>query len=241
MPIDWLVLSAALVSGLMGGMHCVAMCGGIATGFSALSQGGAAWAIAVQSNLGRIGGYTLAGALVGGLGHGLLSVLRLPWLGWGLRLVVGLSLIVLALRLLGQSRWLPRLATPGQSLWLWLRPLQQRLLPARTISHRVLLGMIWGWLPCGLSLSVLSVAWLQANARDGALTMLAFGLGTLPVMLPLTWSGQRLSGWLQRRFLRQLAASFILTAGVITISAPWLMHLPALHGTLRALGCLPAH
>jgi len=239
-PIDWLVLSAALVSGLMGGLHCAAMCGGIATGFSAIARGSQSWALALQANLGRIGGYTLAGAIVGGLGHGLLSVLRLPWLGLALRLLVGLLLIGLALRLLGIGQRFAQRFTPATLLWSWLRPLQQHLFPANTVLRRLLLGLLWGWLPCGLSLSLLSVAWLQASARNGALTMLAFGIGTLPVMLPLTWSGQRLSGWLQRSPLRYLAACFVFTSGLLTLSAPWLMHLPVLHSTLSALGCLPA-
>jgi len=239
MPIDWLVLSAALLSGLMGGLHCAAMCGGIATGFSALSPSAAPWASALQANLGRIGGYTLAGAVVGGFGHGLLSVLRLPWLGFTLRLLVGLALIVLALRMFGRGRWFNQLPGPGMQLWAWLRPLQSRLVPANTIPRRLLLGVLWGWLPCGLSLSLIGVAWLQASARNGALTMLAFGLGTLPVMLPLTWSGQRISGVLQRPLLRHFAAALVLGMGLMTIAAPWLMQLPALHGALSALGCVP--
>ena len=52
--------------------------------------------------------------------------------------------------------------------------------------------MLWGWLPCGLSATVLLAAWLQASAVHGALLMLAFGAGTLPAMVPLTWSGARI-------------------------------------------------
>jgi len=136
MPVDWLILTAALVSGLTGGLHCAAMCGGIATGFSSLSQSSTPWATALQANLGRIGGYTLAGAIVGGVGHGLLSVLRLPWLGFTLRLLVGLALIVLALRLMGWGRWFNTLPSPGTHLWVHLRPLQSRLLRIKLESAR---------------------------------------------------------------------------------------------------------
>ena len=84
------------------------------------------------------------------------------------------------------------------------------------------------------------MAWLQAHPRNSALTMLAFGLGTLPVMLPLTWSGQRMGRWLQRPALRTALACVVLAAGLLTLSSPWLMRIPALHGPLAALGCMPA-
>src|SRR3546814_12567738 len=67
-------------------------------------------------------------------------------------------------------------------------------------------------------------AWLQADARNGALTMAAFGLGTLPMMLPLTWSGARMRLWLQHGRWRITAALLILLAGLLTMAAPWLMH-----------------
>ena len=105
--------------------------------------------------------------------------------------------------------------------------------------RRIALGGLWGWMPCGLSVGLLTVAWLQASAAGGALVMAAFGLGTLPVMLPLTWSGARMNRWLQRRALRNALGGVVLGAGLLTLSAPWLMQVPALHGPLAALGCRP--
>ncbi|MFZ2752547.1 MAG: sulfite exporter TauE/SafE family protein, partial [Lysobacteraceae bacterium] len=78
---------------------------------------------------------------------------------------------------------------------------------------------------------------LQASALHGALTMAAFGLGTLPIMLPLTWSGARLGQRLQRGGVRIAAGALVLSAGLVTLAAPWLMQVPALHGVLSALGC----
>jgi len=238
MPIDWLTISAALLAGLLGGAHCAAMCGGIATGFSAMSPRGG-WLTALESNLGRVGGYVLAGAIAGGLGHGIVRVARLDWLMFGLRMLVGLVLVVIALRLLDRHGRLGFLPRPGAGAWPLLRPLQRRLLPADTALKRIGLGVLWGWLPCGLSTSLLAVAWLQASAFNGALTMAAFGLGTLPVMLPLTWSGARLGRWLQQPGRRMVVASMVLLAGLLTLASPWLMRIPALHGTLSALGCQP--
>ena len=253
MPIDWLTLSAALLSGLLGGAHCAAMCGGIATGFSAMSARGRApmsqeegrqerptrggWVPAVEANLGRVGGYVIAGAIAGGIGHGIVRVARLDWLTLGLRMLVGAVLIVVALRLLDRRGRLGFLSRPGAGIWPMLRPLQQRLLPADTHVKRIGLGVLWGWLPCGLSTTLLAAAWLQASAVNGAMTMAAFGLGTLPVMLPLTWSGARLGRWLQQSGRRTAVAMIVLLAGVLTLAAPWLMKAPALHAVLSALGC----
>lgn len=235
-PIDWLTLLAALLAGLTGGVHCAAMCGGIATGFS--SMGPRDLRYVLEPNLGRVLGYTIAGAVAGGIGGGIVSVARSDWLMFGLRMAVGLVLVIAALRLLDRRGRLAFLARTGGGLWNRLRPLQNRLLPADTHGKRIALGVLWGWLPCGLSTTLLAVAWLQADARNGALTMAAFGVGTLPTMLPLSWSGARLQSWLQHRGWRTAAALVILAAGLLTLATPWLMRMPQLHPLLAALGCM---
>lgn len=235
MPVDLLVLGAALLTGLLGGVHCAAMCGGIATGFSVHSRG---WLAALQPNLGRVAGYAIAGALVGGLGGGLLGIARLPALGPAMRALAGLVLVVAGLRMLDRKGRLPRFSGgPGNRLWRALQPLQRRLVPADTAGKRIALGMLWGWMPCGLSTTLLATAWLSASATHGALTMAAFGLGTLPVMTSLTWAGARIGQRLQRGALREVAGLLVIAAGLLTLAAPWLMRLPAMHGVLLALGC----
>ncbi len=237
MPIDLIALGAALLAGLVGSVHCVAMCGGIATGFAPF--GGdrkTAWRVALTTNLGRIGGYVLAGLIVGGFGHGLVALFRIEPLMFALRALAGLVLILIALRALGLAGRFRALSAAGDVLWAMVRPLQARLLPADTFARRFGLGMIWGWMPCGLSGTLLTVAWLQASAPGGAAIMAAFGLGTLPAMLPLSYSGAR---WVARPAQRRLAGVLMLLAGLATLAAPWLMQVPALHDALAALGCLP--
>ena len=239
MPIDWLTVAAALLAGLLGSAHCAAMCGGIATGFSAMSRS-SGWLPAIEVNLGRVGGYVVAGAIAGGLGAGIIHVARLPWLAVGARALVGLVLIVVGLRLLRGNARPSAIGRLGARFLGGLRPLQRRMLPADTALKRLGLGMLWGWLPCGLSTTLLLAAWFESSALNGALTMAAFGLGTLPVMLPLTWSGARLGRWLQQPGRRRLAAALVLGAGTATLAAPWLMgSVPALRGALAALGCQP--
>ena len=202
MPIDLMVLVAAFASGLLGTVHCAAMCGGIATSLSTGQRDGL-W-MAALPNLGRVLGYALAGAIVGGIGGGLLGIARIPELGIAMRALVGIVLVIAGLRLL--------------------------------------LGLVWGWMPCGLSTTLLAAAWLQASAAHGALTMAAFGLGTLPMMIPLTWAGARIGQRLQRGGLRSIAGTLVIAAGLLTLAGPWLLHAPVLHRVLEALGCrsLPA-
>ena len=234
---DWLTIGAAFMAGLLGGAHCAAMCGGIATGFQALSAR-SGWMTAVESNLGRVSGYVLAGAVAGGLGQAIIQASRLHWLLVGSRMLVGLVLVVAALRLSGVLGVMaPRWA--GASAWRLFAPLQRRLLPIDSRSKRIAAGMLWGWLPCGLSTTLLVAAWLQASAWHGALTMAAFGLGTLPVMLPLTWSGARLGRWLHDPIRRNAAAAAVMLAGLATLAAPWLANAPGVGRILSALGCLP--
>jgi sulfite exporter TauE/SafE len=239
MPIDWLTLGAALLTGLVGSGHCAVMCGGIATGFSAMAPG-AGWRYVIEPNLGRLLGYAAAGALAGGVGRVVVDVASLPWLPVALRVATGLVLVVAGLRML----WPDAARSGGASLqggiWRWLRPLQRGLLPANTSTKRLALGALWGWMPCGLSTTLLAAAWMQADARNGALTMAAFGLGTLPVMLPLTWSGLHLGRRLLRGSSRRVLGTLVVAAGVVAMAAPWLMQVPALHHALAALGCLPA-
>ena len=236
MNADLLVLGAAWLSALMGSAHCAAMCGGIAAGFSVPGQR-TSWLDALEPNLGRVLGYGLAGLVAGAVGHGITGLLPLERIAVMLRAAVGLVLIAAALRLLDSQGRLRLLDLPGQTVWRWLAPLQHRLRPGAGGTRRLLAGIVWGWLPCGLSTTLLAAAALQGSALHGAATMLAFGLGTLPAMVPLTWSGARLGQSLGSRGLRRLAGSVVLVAGLLTMAAPWLGHLPGMHGMLAALGC----
>lgn len=238
MPIDLLVLGAAFLSGLLGSLHCVAMCGGIATGLGAAAGGQrTSLPAAITLNGGRLLGYAIAGAAVGALGGGLVQLARSDVLQSVLRALLGFVIVVLALRLLDVGRRLAWLHRASNGVWRWLAPLQRRLMPATTLPRRLALGLLWGWLPCGLSSTVLLAAWLQADALAAGLLMTSFGLGTMVLMLPLTWSGTHLGRRLAQPAFRRAAASLVLVSGLATMFAPWLMRVPALHALLAGLGC----
>jgi sulfite exporter TauE/SafE len=236
MNADALVIGSALVSGLMGSAHCAAMCGGIATGF-AVPGTRAGWLQALQPNLGRLLGYAAMGAVAGGFGHGIVSVAAAQPVAQVLRAAVGLVLLVVALRLLDRNGRHAYLALPGRFAARLFAPLSRLAPHGSGGPRRLVAGLLWGLLPCGLSSTVLLAAWLQASALQGGLTMLAFGIGTLPVMLPLSWSGARLGQWLDRAGWRAAAGALVMLAGVSTLAAPWLGLMPGAHRILTALGC----
>ena len=238
MPFDTLVLGAAFLSGLLGSIHCVAMCGGIATSLGAAAGGPrTSLSAALSINLGRLLGYAVAGAAVGAIGAGVLQLARNDVLQIVLRVLLGFVIVLLALRLLDIGKRFALLHRASNGVWRRLAPLQRRLMPATTLPRRLALGVLWGWLPCGLSSTVLLAAWLQADALAAAMLMTSFGLGTLLLMLPLTWSGVHLGRRLAQPAFRRVAASLVLLSGVATMFAPWLMRVPALHAVLAGLGC----
>ena len=115
MPIDLITLGAALLTGLLGGVHCLAMCGGIATGLAGGGPPSLAHALAL--NGGRVLGYVAAGAIVGAFGGGLLALARIDGLATALRIALGIVLLLVAARLLWPRRlaWLSHAGGRGCS------------------------------------------------------------------------------------------------------------------------------
>ena len=220
--------AAAFMLGLLGGAHCIGMCGGImaALTFSIPDRERArrVWLV-LYYNLGRIGSYTLMGlalGFIGGLasgGHG----------GGVLRIIAGLLLIAMGLYLANWWRGLTYLERAGAALWRHIQPLGKRFTPVQSPPQALMLGGLWGWLPCGLVYSALAYAATTANAFDAGLTMLAFGLGTLPAVFASGLVAERLQAVLQRHRVRQFFALAIIGFGVWTLWAP-ISHMSMGHG-----------
>ena len=102
----------------------------------------------------------------------------------------------------------------GWLLWRHLQPLGRRLLPVAGPRHAFQLGLLWGWLPCGLVYSVLIWAISAGSATGGALLMLSFGIGTLPALLAMGSFAAVLSRWVRRPLVRHLAGALIVLMGL---------------------------
>lgn len=188
-------LVAFFLVGLLGGTHCAGMCGGIVGALSAQVAGGRPpLIIHLAYNAGRILSYVAAGALVGAIGGLGLAFGPVASAQLAFYLLANLMLVALGFYLMGFTRSLAAVERIGQRLWRRVQPLTARFLPVRGAAQALPLGMLWGWLPCGLVYSVLANALVSGSAARGALAMLAFGLGTLPNLL--------LAGLLLARFRR---------------------------------------
>jgi len=214
----------ALLMGLAGGPHCIAMCGAACAGIGQAAgahKNTAMWTF----QLGRIIGYAILGALAAA------SIQGLGWLTiqsaalrpvWSLFHVAALLLGLLLLWKAQQPVWLE---SAGRKLWAGARALAA----GRGHGAPLVIGMLWALLPCGLLYSALLVAAMTSHAAEGASVMALFALGTSVSMMAGPWLWLRLRGqpgagdWGVRLAGLALAASsaWALWMGLVHNTAPW--------------------
>jgi len=222
--------------GLLGGVHCVGMCGGIVSAFSVASArrpfpvrvttsgalaSGAALDDAlrvVAYNAGRLSSYAIAGAIAGGVAQGVRTLSFMSSLQIGAYVLANLMLVALGLFLMDAWRGLARLEAAGQLVWRRVQPLVRHLLPVDSAGKAFALGGLWGWVPCGMVYSVLLTAMLSGSATSGAAVMLAFGAGTLPVLLTMGMLGTKLQAWTRRRGVRIACGAVVLAFGLLGLA-----------------------
>ncbi len=227
MPDTFYYVTSAFVVGLLGGAHCVGMCGGIMNALVyAVPEGQRSPAkvlpIVFLYNLGRITSYALAGAIIGALGAWM-QMIASP-IGMGLRVLAGLMMVAMGLYIAGWWRGLAHLEKLGNHAWKHIQPLGSRFMPVRKPWQALLLGAIWGWLPCGLVYSALTLSAGVVYWYQSALVMIAFGLGTLPVMMLTGAFAFQVKVWTQKALVRNIAALMVIGFGLWTIAVP-LSHL----------------
>jgi hypothetical protein len=211
-----LSLMAALLVGLLGGGHCVGMCGGIVAAVTVTlpkQQPKAGYLLAY--NLGRIASYSAAGVLAGAVGASSFFLQQVLPVEKILYALACLMLIVLGLYLAGIWHGVTQLERLGNLLWQRLQPLSMRFLPVLSLSQAFALGTLWGWLPCGLVYSVLVAALATGSPARGGLLMLAFGLGTLPTLLAMGMAAVWLKTLLQNFWVRRVSGLAVLGFGLV--------------------------
>jgi hypothetical protein len=215
--LDPAVLTTAFLAGLLGSGHCFGMCGGIAAGLGAMSKGRGV-VPALQFNLARLLSYAALGLIAATVLGG---VSNLVPIGRWLRILTAVMILLIGLKFLFDFRGIEFIERGGAGLWKKIMPLAMRAGGRQDALGRLLLGACWGFIPCGLVYSVLMTAASTANPVSGAVTMLAFGAGTLPSMLGLTVAAPALSAFLEDRTVRRLIGFALVILAVWTLVMMW--------------------
>lgn len=214
---------SAFIVGLLGGVHCIGMCGGIVSALtfglpeakrsSVLSQ----LPFQVAYNLGRLISYVIAGAIMGGLGVLLAGMMPMQLAQQTLLILAGVFMVLLGLYLAGWWMVLNRVERLGGLLWQRLEPISRRLMPVQSPGRAFVIGMLWGWLPCGLVYTMLINAVSAGGALQGAGLMFAFALGTLPNLLAIGLLAGAAARLARSDTARKVAGITVMLFGIYTL------------------------
>ena len=214
---DPTIIISAFMLGFLGSAHCLGMCGGLASALglntpqNSNTTKQSSFSLLLAYNIGRVSSYCLAGLIVGALGFWLsqqLSALTI------LRYLAAVMLILMGLYIAQWFNGIIWAEKLGSYLWPFIQPLAKRFMPIHSTRDAILVGMVWGWLPCGLVYSALIWASLEASLTGSLLIMLFFGLGTLPSMLASGYFAQTLSKLIRQHWFRSSAGMMMITFGI---------------------------
>ncbi len=217
-----LSILGGLLAGLASSLHCVSMCGGIASsmmlGLSPAADSGQHGRVLLMAQMGRITAYVLAGAALGALSSTAYFAfdraeahLLLRWLGGATLVYIGVSVAGWAPSLAGLDRLGNRVAAVMSS------PLRGAIGSASPY----LAGLVWGMMPCGMVYAVLLYAMLAGNPLDAGAIMLGFGLGTLPAVTAAAFGTGYLVQWAKQPGMRVTLGLGIAALGFLSVALPW--------------------
>jgi len=219
-----LVISSFII-GLLGGVHCVGMCSGIAgvlsMGLDPKASKIRHFMLQLNYNFGRISSYAFAGFIFGWLGEVAVRGSGSHIVHQALQTFSGVFMLLLGMYLSGWWRVLVKVEHIGAALWRRIEPFARTLIPIRGVPQAYLVGLVWGWLPCGLVYSVLTTALGSGSGSNGALIMFSFGLGTLPNLLAMGLLAGALRQWLRQPAVRYLAGMLVMGFGIYVIWQAW--------------------
>jgi sulfite exporter TauE/SafE len=212
-------LYTALILGLVGSLHCAGMCGPLALALPSPGNSASGFILGrLAYNSGRIATYALLGAVFGLVGMTFALVGLQRWVS----LATGASVLI-------TFATSPRLAwnTPISKSVAWLKMALAKMLRQRTLGSLLLLGLLNGALPCGLVYVACAGAIASGGFFDGVVYMLAFGVGTVPMMLGIGLAGPKLQFAVRGRFQRlipvcRVALGLLLIMRGLSLGIPYL-------------------
>lgn len=216
-------LTAAFMIGLLGSTHCIGMCGGIV---GALTMGLPQTRrqsllqllpYLLTYNIGRLFSYSLAGLLVGLLSSSVSDFFQIGKFPIG-GIVGGLFMVALGIYIAGWLQTMAPLERLGGHFWRLIEPVGRRFMPVKSPAQALGLGVFWGWLPCGLVYSTLALAATAGDAVQSALLMMAFGAGTLPMLLAMGSFAEKLQYFTRHKWTRYIAGILLIAFGAMILT-----------------------
>jgi len=214
---------AAFLAGLLGGVHCVGMCGGIvgALTFSVQPEKRQQPKIVIPFllayNSGRLLSYSTAGALLGGISMLASNMLAMQNIQMFLQFIAALLMLALGFYLAGWWHGINKIEQLGSGIWKKIEPYSRKFIPVQSLYQAFFLGIFWGWLPCGLVYTLLFWSISSASAIKGSLLMLSFGLGTLPTLLAMGLFAASLSTFVRNKWVRYIAGGTIVAFALYSL------------------------
>lgn len=215
-----LTLFSAFLIGLLGSTHCIGMCGGVVGALTLGAPTRSPWSLVpylLAYNTGRIASYAAAGALLGFLSAQAFHFAPAAPAQFVARWISAGFMMVLGLYLGGWWAGLGALERLGGKFWNRVEPLGRRLLPVNNPAKALLLGLLWGWLPCGLVYAAAAWSLGSGSAARGAALMVAFGVGTLPMLLAMGATARWFGDLARRSWPRRIAGALLILFGVYTL------------------------
>jgi sulfite exporter TauE/SafE len=219
---------SALLLGLLASAHCAGMCGGLQSALQHSSVIRSKRQAAIHLgflNLGRLSIYVFFGFIFGSIGSQLLGAIDIPQFTRGARYIAALFLIALGFQLIfSNTRPFQLIEKIGSTLWKIIsRSAPKANHHSNARSYR--LGLIWGFLPCGLVYGVLLTTLFANNGLQGAFTLFGFGLGTMPALILTGSLYQQFRSLVRMRYMQLFGGVIFVQGGFLIILSPTFVNL----------------
>lgn len=205
-----------LLVGLLGSTHCIGMCGGLQQLFINMAPSRAPIYVWIYQ-LGRLLSYLLITFIVSSMLNRFATQTEglIPY-ATTIRLVAAIVMIWIGLNHFVRIPLPAHFTIATQQLWTAMRRIAQPILPPKNIGQVLLVGMVWGWIPCSLVYSALAIALSANDTAASMLAMLCFGLGTMPALIGMGLLGNSLR---QNPAYKRLFAALLIAIGVYALIA----------------------
>jgi sulfite exporter TauE/SafE len=215
------LLYTALIMGLLGSGHCVAMCGSLSMAVSfSIPREKRLVNYAALISIGRILGYGIIGFIASALTQSIIKLTNGNILY--LNVLASLFMIGIGLHVAKINSSVLKMEKLGLFINPIIEPIKKRLLPIDSASKCLSYGFFWGFLPCGMVYTALTLAFTASTPLTGALTMLVFGFGTLPTLVGLTVFQSKLNRFLDLSYVRFILGATIVLLALYQLYNAWM-------------------